>query len=301
MADANQLVLLDTDIGNDIDDALALAYLLQQPKCELIGITTVTGQPETRAALADAVCQAFGRDDVPIHPGAAEPIEIPQKQQDVPQAAVLEHFSHRGDWSSRAEAIGFMRDTIRAHPGEVTLLSIGPLTNVGLLFEAAPDVPAMLKKHVMMGGLYRGTLPRYGRIEWNASGDPHATARVFEASTSLYCVGLDVTTQCTLSAADFRERLNTDAMQIVREMASIWFDQVRPEITFHDPLAAASIFEPGLIEFEPGHVEIELQDATTRGMTTFRGGDGQDIRHVAKTVDPVRFFEHYFATIGQPT
>lgn len=69
-------LLLDTDIGTDIDDAVALAYLLRQPRCELLGITTVTGEADKRAALADAVCRAAGRTDIPIHVGTQMPLLV---------------------------------------------------------------------------------------------------------------------------------------------------------------------------------------------------------------------------------
>ena len=72
MANSRIPLLFDTDIGSDIDDAVCLAYLLRQPRCELLGVTTVSGQPRARAALADAVCQAAGRRDIPIHAGSEQ-------------------------------------------------------------------------------------------------------------------------------------------------------------------------------------------------------------------------------------
>src|SRR5690242_7304172 len=86
-------VILDTDIGSDIDDAVALAYLLRQPECDLLGITTVTGEPIKRASIASAICRAAGR-DMPTYPGAAEPLEVAQKQPLAPQAAALTDWSH---------------------------------------------------------------------------------------------------------------------------------------------------------------------------------------------------------------
>src|SRR5947209_13445170 len=88
-------VLLDTDIGSDIDDALCLAYLLRQPWCELIGITTVSGEPERRAMLADAVCRAEGRSGIPIHSGSPLPLLLPQRQVEAPQAAILPRWRHQ--------------------------------------------------------------------------------------------------------------------------------------------------------------------------------------------------------------
>ena len=86
-------VLLDTDIGSDIDDAICLAYLLAQPQCDLLGITTVSGEPEKRAMLASAICTAAGR-EVPIFPGAPQPLLVPSQQPLAPQAAALGGWPH---------------------------------------------------------------------------------------------------------------------------------------------------------------------------------------------------------------
>src|SRR5512139_338244 len=106
-------VILDTDIGSDIDDAVALAYLLAQPGCELLGITTVSGEPVKRAQMASALCRVAGQ-DIPIFPGRAEPLLGPQQQPRAPQAVALERWPHRSDFAS-GEAIPFLRQTIRAH------------------------------------------------------------------------------------------------------------------------------------------------------------------------------------------
>ena len=145
-------VLLDTDIGSDIDDAVCLAYLLAQPDCELLGITTVSGEGQRRAMLASALSREAGR-DVPIYIGAEQPFLIEQKQPTARQADALGGWSHATDFP-RGEAIEFMRQTIRAHPGEVTLLPIGPLTNVALLFAADPEIPSLLGGLMLMGGSF---------------------------------------------------------------------------------------------------------------------------------------------------
>lgn len=125
-------IILDTDIGTDIDDALALAYLLYQPRCELVGITTLTGQAETRAKMASAVCRAAGRDDIPIYPGAEECILIDQKEKYAPQSKMLEKWDHRTDFPQN-EAIHFMQKKIRENPGEITLLGVSPMSNIARL------------------------------------------------------------------------------------------------------------------------------------------------------------------------
>ncbi len=89
-------VLLDTDIGSDIDDAVCLAYLLAQPQCELLGVTTVTGETDKRAMMVSALCKVAGQDDVPIYPGTEEPLQVEQRQPAVPQADALTNWAHDG-------------------------------------------------------------------------------------------------------------------------------------------------------------------------------------------------------------
>ena len=101
-------VLLDTDIGTDIDDALALAYLLKQERCELLGVTTVTGQAGSRAELASAICLRAGRDDVPIHAGCPQSMLIDMRQKKAPQAAALGNWDRRRDFAENT-AIEFLR------------------------------------------------------------------------------------------------------------------------------------------------------------------------------------------------
>src|SRR5881397_3451936 len=147
------LLLLDTDIGSDIDDAVCLAYLLRQPRCELLGVTTVTGEVAERAALCEVICRAAGREEIPIHAGASSVLLLGPGQPRVPQYEAIRERPHRRDYEPGA-AVEFLRRTIRRRPGEITLLAIGPFTNVALLFATDPEIPSLLKELVIMGGVY---------------------------------------------------------------------------------------------------------------------------------------------------
>lgn len=297
MAEGRIPVLFDTDIGSDIDDAVALAYLLSQPRCELLGITTVTGKPEVRAQLADAVCQAFGRKDVPIHSGAGKALLLPPRQAEVPQATVLPRYPHKDTFASNV-AVDFLRQTIRSRPGEITLLTVGPLTNAALLFALDPEIPSLLKQYVMMAGVFALRPPGYGLTEWNAICDPHASAMVFSARPPVVqCIGLDVTTRCRMPADEFRKKFNEGRRKIVGDMAEEWFRN-RPQVTFHDPLAAACIFQPDLLTFEQGLVEVELESTRLKGLTHFNPKAAQKPHQVAVDVKPEAFFQHYFDLVG---
>lgn len=290
-------ILLDTDIGSDIDDAACLAYLLAHPRCELLGITTVSGEAKKRAMLADAIFRAVGRDDIPIHSGCDNPILGEQHQPQAQQAEVLARWPHRTDFADNT-AIDFLRETIRSRPGEITLLTIGPLTNIGLLFKIDPEIPSLLKYLVMMIGVFSSPLERIHRpTEWNAYLDPYAAAIVYGArGLANISVGLDVTTRCVLPAETCRERFQGGVLDLVREAAEVWFRQV-PEITFHDPLAAACLFQPDILNYEDGQIEVEIESRRLFGATIWNPHATEKPHRVAVGVNPDAFFQEYFGIL----
>jgi inosine-uridine nucleoside N-ribohydrolase len=289
-------VLLDTDIGSDIDDAVCLAYLLAQPACELLGITTVSGEVEKRAQIASALCRTAGR-QVPIFPGAADPLLVPQKQPHAPQAAALKDWPHETHFP-KAEAIAFLQETIRSQPGEVVLLTIGPLTNIALLFSLDPEIPQLLKGLVMMCGVFTNRLAGVGPREWNALLDPHATAIVYRHAVKLHrSIGLDVTHQVVMEAGEVKRRFQAPLLKPVLDFAEVWFER-RSSITFHDPLAAATLFDDGICQFEKGLVEVELTSERLGGLTYWTPQASPGPHEVALGVEAERFFDHYFSVFN---
>lgn len=288
-------LLLDTDIGSDIDDALCLAYLLAQPHCELLGITTVTGEADKRARIASALCHLAGK-QIPIFPGVEQPLLFPMRQPHAPQAAALDRWKHERTFP-QGEAIPFLRQTIRAHPGEVTLLGIGPLTNIALLFSIDAEIPLLLKQLVLMCGVFQPqnalgvSLPER---EWNALNDPHATAIVYRAPVRIHrSLGLDVTTRLTMQAQPFHERCTAPLLQFVLDLANIWF-QEHETITFHDPLAATTIFDETICPFRRGTVQVELETKGREGATSWQESGQHPTHEIALEVQPERFFEQFF-------
>lgn len=289
-------VLLDTDIGTDVDDAVCLAYLLSHPDCELLGITTVTGEVEKRASLASILCQMAGK-DIPIYPGADRPMQGEQRQQIAQQAASLSRWPHQTDFP-KDQAVDFLAETIRANPGEVIFLTIGPLTNAGLLFSQHPDVAELLAGFVMMGGNFDELGPEGQRMEWNVACDLQASEIVYKAPVRLHrSLGLNVTQRVMMSADEVRDRYTAPLLRPVLDMAEIWFAGFYPFITYHDPLAAATIFQPDLCSYEQGTVTLNTTDKA--GKTIWQPG-GTDAPHqVAMDVDVDRYFEHFFNIVDK--
>jgi inosine-uridine nucleoside N-ribohydrolase len=146
-----------------------------------------------------------------------------------------------------------------------------------------------------MCGVFTERLPGIGPLEWNARLDPHATAIVYNAAVSVHrSVGLDVTCQVTMAAQQVRKKFQADLLRPVLDFAEVWFRE-RETITFHDPLAAATIFDDQICVFEKGNVAVELASEELKGKTFWQPG-GSEARHeVALEVDRARFFQQYFA------
>ncbi|MBN1808371.1 MAG: nucleoside hydrolase [Planctomycetes bacterium] len=294
-------VILDTDIGSDIDDAVALAYLLKEPACDLVGVTTVSGNVEQRSRLVGYIADAAGRSDIPIRSGLSEVLLFGPGQAEVQQYEALEGVAHRKDFPT--DAVEWLRRTIRERPGEIVLLTIGPLTNAGALFACDPEIPSMLKALVMMCGVFTaGNGQGPGAREWNAIVDPVATAMVYRARPpACTSVGLEVTTKCMMDADDVRRQFTEagEVTQAVLNLAEIWFRR-RPRLCFHDPLAAASVFDGEILTCRNGTVYVEYKPGELEGLTMFTPAkEGERGPHdIAVDVDVERFFKRYFDTVS---
>ena len=172
-------VLLDTDIGSDIDDAICLAYLLAKPACDLLGITTVSGEPEKRAMLASAICKAAA---VISHlsRGAAAAADPAAPATGAASDRARPLAARKALPGRRTPSASCARPSA-AIPARVTLLAIGPMTNMALLFALDPEIPRLLKGlYMMIGAFTRASSFAGMRCEWNALNDPHATAIVYK-------------------------------------------------------------------------------------------------------------------------
>ena len=305
MPDNAVKVLFDTDIGSDIDDAVALAYLLAQPRCDTVGITTVSGRPVARAKLASAICNAAGR-VVPIVPGEEDRLDGPTRQPNVQQASVLSDWPHETEFSEQG-AVEFMAATIRNNPGEIVLLAVGPMTNVGKLFTEHPDVPGLLKSlHLMCGNFINtGGYHTPPDAEWNAHCDPVAAGIVYSTRVSGQVavggpassfghtsIGLDVTNEVVMDSVEVRRRFQHPLLQPVLQMSEVWFNE-REQLKFHDPLAAVTLFDDTICGYERGTATVTRSAGRNDGATRWEP-DPDGPHRVGVTVDAARFFDSYF-------
>ena len=289
--DRMEKIILDTDIGSDIDDAICLAYLLAKPECELLGITTVSGEAHNRAMIASTICKAAGK-HIPIFPGAEEPLIIPQKQPVARQAKILPSWEHENKFP-QGEAIEFMRQTIRKNPGEITLVAIGPLTNIALLFKTDPEIPRLIKSLVIMGGVFIDLAPY--PTEWNIRCDPHAAAMVYRANANIHkSIGLDVTLKVKMPVSEVQSRFKAKTLAPVVDIIKTLYKPT-DTITFHDPLAAATLFNNDICLFKKGKVEVEIAGERGEGFTAWKQDETHGFHQVAAEVNPQTFFTEYFS------
>lgn len=258
-------ILLDTDIGNDPDDAIALAYLLASERAELVGITTVSGDVDRRAACAQVICRAAGREDLPIHPGTSNVLFTGPGQPMVPHYDAIANHPHRMDWPQHS-AVEFMRQTIRENPGKITLVCTGPLTNVALLLAMDHEIPQMLAGLVTMNGCFDAT----SRQELNAMVDPFATAMVYRAQVRNHlCIGMEATHDCRLTVQQVRQHFLSPALKLVCTMADGWLHSPT-DFRLNDTVAAVMAINPGLGDCEHGLVETAVTgDNGQAGRTHF--------------------------------
>ncbi len=253
-------ILLDTDIGDDIDDALALALALNSPEIDLIGVTTVFGDTLKRAQLAQHVLHVFGRNDIPLAVGAGKPLQQRHPPSGVAQAEILGDYSPNSGSFSTFSGPELIVQQALEHAGQLTLVCIGPLTNVALALLIEPRIALAIRNIVLMGGTSGVPLP-----EWNVRSDVEAAHMVLHAGIPITLVGLNVTTRCQLRKRDI-ERLHTTMTpqaQLLHQLITIW-QQHRPRWHpnrpyLHDPLTIAALCLPELLYWQAMPVQVLMR------------------------------------------
>jgi inosine-uridine nucleoside N-ribohydrolase len=246
-------VLVDTDIGDYLDDALALALLLSSPEIDLAGVTTVTGDSHTRALIVCRWLHFLGRADVAV--AAGQPPQEPPEFRGQMQYGLRPAFRKRPE---RDNAVAFLHRQLKARPGELTLLALGPLTNIADLFTRYPESKAWVKRIVLMGGSlrvgYEGRPPAVP--EWNIKADIKAAQVVFTSGVPLVVAPLDATVGLLLDESR-RQRVFAARTPLTDQLEALYQLSDRPTPTLFDPVAAALCFEEKFCRMEPLRLEVD--------------------------------------------
>lgn len=289
-----QKIILDTDIGDDIDDALALAFAIMSGQIDVLGVTTVFRNAAQRAELACCLLEALGQTDIPVYAGVGKTLlqSIPDWEQ-----VAASHRPRQMEILKKQEpsiqpqsdhAVDFIIETVMAGDGDITLVPIGPFTNIAAAFTLEPRL-AQKAKICMMGGATDRVRP-----EWNALCDPEATRIVFGTGVPITMVGLDVTTKCVMSYEQVKAigAVDRPINQICFELIHLWGgDNPEPRPTLHDPLAVATLIDPTFCETRDMRIEVETGADHLRGATVPVAGDPNT--SVCVFVDSARFMDYF--------
>ncbi len=282
-------ILLDTDIGDDIDDAFALALALTSPEIDLRGITTVFNDAHTRALIVCRLLHEVGRDAIPVASGApARPMPDLNGQM---QYGLRPCFRKRPE---RDSAVEFLYKQLKAHPGKLTLVPVGPLTNIAELLRKHPDCKPWIKRIVLMGGAVRVgyNLKPPPVPEWNIKCDVKAAQVVFASGVPLVVAPLDATANLRLEAAQRRRLWNvgTPLTNQLHALYQLWGNGT--PILF-DPLAVTLCFTEKFCTMEDMRLEVD-----DKGVT--RIVKGKPNARVATAVHRDEFVKWYVDRLAPP-
>jgi len=265
--------------GGDPEDSFAILLALHSPEVEVVGLTVVQGNVPVDHGYANAVhlLELLGRRDVPVCEGMARPLDPGR----LAQVAWLESrrkldrlVAHVTPPVGDPGAVDFIVQSVLNSPDEITLVTIGPLTNIAAVLRREPSLAGKIPRIVMMGGAARVPGNITPAAEFNIWADPEAAARVFEAGVPITMVGLDVCEQTHLDEAVVR-RLETAPSELARFVARAvqpWIEVRRrifgaSDLHLYDSLALAVAFRPELIRAQEAYVAVETEGAHTAGAT----------------------------------
>jgi purine nucleosidase len=285
-----QKIIIDTDIGDDIDDAFAVALALRSPELQILGITTAFGDTEARARILDRLLGEAGRPDIPVAAGAAMHAPSTLSQRRYGDGG---HFAR----ASHPAAVDFILEQIRKNPGEITLVAVGPLVNVGALIDRDPQIFRKLKRLVIMGGsIDRGYGDPYApptppQPEWNMKNDVASAQKLFSSGVPLYVMPLD-STQLKLDEVkrEFLFRQSTPLTDSLTLLYHLW-GQPTPTPTLFDPMTIAFIDDPSLCPVQPMNIVVDEKGMTKRG-------SGAPNAQVCLKSGPERFFQFYLGRVA---
>jgi inosine-uridine nucleoside N-ribohydrolase len=262
---AAEKIIIDTDIGDDIDDAFAVGLALQSPEFQILGISSAWGDSNLRARLLGRFLKETGRTDIPIAIGLATHPVIK------PGAFTQAHYAEGGPANqNHPNAVEFLLNQILLHPGEITLISIGPETNLGAAIDRDAATFRKLKRVVLMGGsVYRGYSQfNYGKTrgpdpEWNIICDIQAAQKVFTSGVPLYVMPLD-STQIKLQELERAEifKAGTPLTDALLVLYTQWSHGATQTPTLFDAVAVAYATHPELCPAQPLRLRVDDQGYT---------------------------------------
>lgn len=267
-------LIIDTDPG--IDDSMTILMAFQTQEVDIIGLTTIYGNVKTEDATQNALrlCEIAGRPDVPVAEGSPGPLKggMPRVADFVHGANGLGNIDLLPSEAKKIEktAAQFLVDKVSEFPGEISVLAIGPLTNLALAIKRDSSFASKVKRIVVLGGAFFALGNVNPAAEANIYGDPEAADVVFTSGANITVVGINITTQVKLTDSDLcglRESKGRHT-SLITDMCKFYRDfHVKSDgvygIFLHDPVSFVAVVRPDLFTYKKGVVRVETQGICT--------------------------------------
>jgi len=315
-------LLIDCDTG--IDDALALLYAAASPEAEIVGVSCVAGNVELADILRNtlSVLELAGRADIEVAAGRDRPLVRPLRtaaDTHGPRGLGYAQLPEPRSGAGPRDAADLIIESARSRPGEITLVTLGPLTNVAVALEREPRLPQLLKRVTMMVGAYRSPGNTAPTMEWNAGIDPEALAATIAGWEAVpdaprpVAFGLDVTERARMTPGHLEQlaraagSADDPIVCFVDDALRFYFEFHRQYDGFygafvHDALVVAAALDPGLARTEALAVEVELEGRWTTGETVTdwrRAWDRAPNLDIAIEADAEAFFDRFTERVGE--
>jgi purine nucleosidase len=289
-----QKVIIDTDIGDDIDDAFAVALALDSPELDILGFTTTTGNTIARALILNRMLAESGRASILVGIGKP-PNGLPADGGIGSQRA----YGEDGPPSRRSypDASALILEEIRKYPGEVTLIAIGPLTNIGVAIDSDPQTFRKLKRLVMMGGWMADADDGFGRLlppepEYNIVQDVSAAQKLFQSGVNISVMPVDSTLHLLLDE-EMRKRIFSQATGLTNSLRTLYVLWGRDTPVLFDAMAVGFAMNPQLCPVQPMQIIVD-----SKGLT--QAGSGSPNAQICLRSDPSKFFNYYLDRVASP-
>lgn len=271
-----QKVIIDTDIGTYYDDALAVLLACRSPELDLLGVTTVYGDTDLRSRIARKVLNIAGRPDVPVATGIGQPLQGNSLMFGFEGTGILDDPNEKLE-AHNEHAVDFLVRNIMAHPHEVTVVTLGAVSNLAVAYRIEPRIKEYIKELIIMGGVIVPIVDEKGIRrspieEYNLNNDPVAAQIVLQSGLPITLCPIDVTLKVPLTS-DQLTRINRSAdpvAKLVSRILGVWPPQERTiylsvgiptEYTglwLHDPLTVALAFDKSFCEITRLHIATEF-------------------------------------------
>jgi inosine-uridine nucleoside N-ribohydrolase len=258
---APEKIIIDSDIGDDIDDAFAAGLALSSPEFRILGFSASFGDTVTRTRMLDRMLGELGRGDIPVAMGTPAAVNL--------NAFTQRRYAEGGSFARAAHpaSVDFVLDQARKYPGQVTLVAIGPLPNIGAMIDKDPAAFRKLKRVVIMGGNIQTLVDPYGvappvapHPEWNIKNDIASAQKLFTVGVPLTVMPLDSTANLKLHDVA-RTALFAHGSMLTNILAGLYYEwsaatrAATP--TLYDPMTLASLLDPSLCPLTPMHIRVD--------------------------------------------